>query len=200
MIWRVLVYAVFLTTSVSCATVYQIPPALTTEQRAELMSSPYSKFVIGINTTSGMQDGKYFSEYVVDDFKTLFTRSGLFKEVNLTSALSTPPDLVVDLRSGPSPVLCITGEASAMIMTLGIVPLKVRDNKKYSFTIANPGKSKTLYLEFTYIGKSYLGSISSLKSISSNWSTTPQEERNYELFAYQLISMRKKILDLVTDK
>ncbi|MEW6428667.1 MAG: hypothetical protein AB1568_11600 [Thermodesulfobacteriota bacterium] len=199
-IWRTFSCVVILFCAVGCTTVYQIPPSLTAEQRLELESSPYSQLVIGIDTEPGMHDGKYFPEYVIDDFKILFSRSGLFKQVDITSALKTTPDLIVDLRSGVPPAMCATGEASVMIMTLGIVPLRGRDNRKYSFTIANPNNSKALDLEFTYIAKSYFGSVSSLMSKSSNWSISPQDEKNYELFAYELVSKKDEILGLIKER
>jgi hypothetical protein len=199
-IWKIFTCAVLLLFEFGCA-VYQIPPALTTEQRAELANSPYSQLVIGINTLPGKHDGKYLSESVINGFRTLFINSRLFKHVDLTSALTSPPDLVVDLRSGPFTFFCQTGEACATLMTLGIFPFQGNDNKKYSFTISNPRKSKTLDIEFTSIENLYVGSISCLLSLSSNWAMHPQEkERNYERFAYELLAKKNEILGLITER
>jgi hypothetical protein len=199
-IWKICICASLLAALVGCTTVYQIPPSLTPEQRAELQPSPFSQFVIGIETEPDVNGTRSFPEYVINDFKTLFTKSGLFKEVAFTKSLSTQPDVIVQLHSGPSPVMCATGEASLMIMTLGMVPLSGSDNIKYSFAITNPKKVTSLELEFTFIRKSDFGSISTMMSMSSNWATTPQVEKNYELFAYELTRKKKEILEIAAGR
>ncbi|MEW5737121.1 MAG: hypothetical protein AB1921_19905 [Thermodesulfobacteriota bacterium] len=196
---KILACAVFLMTVLGCAIVYQIPPSLTPQQRAELRSSPCAQLVVGIANNPGGDDGKHPSEHAIEQLKNLFTKTGLFKRVELTGALETPPDLVVNLRSGPPPVLCATPEACTMIMTLGVVPLPAGRNVKYAFTITDPTNSKALDLEFTCIEKAYFGSVSTLKILSPNWSTSSKRERNYELFAYELVSKKDEILGLGKD-
>ena len=93
--------------------------------------------------------------------------------------------------------MCATGEACAMIMTLGLIPLKGSDNIRYDYTIYNPSSSNNIDLDFTYIQKSYFGLSTILMSMSSNWSSFPEEKRNYELFAYELVSRKNEILDLL---
>lgn len=197
---KTLLFAVVVLTLGGCTTVYQVPPSLTPEQHAELGNSPYSQLVIGISTASGTHDGKYIPENVVDDLKDLFIKSRLFKEVGLTSDLSTSPDLIVAPNSAPPTFTCGTGGVSTMIITLGILPLTKRDNIEYAFSISNPLKSKVIELEFTFIAKSYVGSVSSLISVSPNWSTSPQDEKNYELFAYELVSRKQEIIGLISDR
>jgi hypothetical protein len=196
-LWRFrrLGYVVLLAHSASCTSVYRVPPSLESEQRIELEGSPFSQLVLGIEPAPL---GEYVPEDFMNDFVALFVRSGLFKEAGCLNALDTQPDLIVTLQSRPPGPYCGTPEACAMIVTLGIVPIKTGDDRKYSFALSNPRQSRSLELEFLYVNSSYFGSISTtLMKISSSWSSTSQGAQNQDLFSYELLVNRDKILALL---
>ncbi|WP_205743358.1 hypothetical protein [Geobacter sp. FeAm09] len=126
----------------------------------------------------------------------MFKQSGLFKEVNLVEKLERKPNLIAELEAVSNRPMCATGEASLMIMTLGIVPLS-NDDQTYSFRIRSTKSSDGLPIGFTYIQKSYFGSLINLLNLSSNWSRTPQGHRNIDLLAFELVSRKEDVLRLV---
>ncbi len=174
-----------------CAT-YHSPRALSTEERAVVASAGFTNLTVGIvadnQTSPAHREGSV----------KLLQRTRLFKEVNLAENLAGSPDLSIRVKPIGSRLWCLTGPASVVIPTLGLLPIKLSHDTSADFEIMSPDASRTIVINYQSKEPMWWGSSTSLLALSPKWTLNePDEERHAQRLAWALASKRDRIRALL---